>query len=543
MKIDFRKHYTKHFDALMQAAGPVVFGASGGGLVNESGQGHSVNNSVVSGSSTTSNSGGNANQNATSGIILNEHGNSSTASQQSLSEQNIVPPQPSLTIYSHPNGCITMESEPNDPIHQVHGGNKFLYPNQKENNQDNPSLQYSFSIFSGKSFVQSVEWPIVKVLRFKLSVPCIVDFLDYFDTHCQIRSRKSSAIDIILYHPELLYGNKTTTVALAVWFLSHKNQEHVHAILQKMQSFECFTTSKQLAESKTMNENSITTADLRRLVTQLRDAFKAYNAGQQQGVSLQQIPNQVPQLPHTHQQIPNQLPQLSQLSHQHQHQHQQNLPNQVQVPQQVGGPGTMPNQCVAIQANNVQNQNPGGPPPPLVPGSQQSHHAQATNWVTANQQQQQQNLVVNGAQLSGPGGPHGPVGPHNSNQCGVNLGPGPSSNPNQMQYGVGSNNPGLPQVVNHNHVNVGPGQVVANAGQQIGPNGPVVQSQVQHGPGGPDNSSAQGNVMNSKVVDKDVLMGTNSQDNSRWEQHQHRNYPDYHHTQAMAPHGIMISLS
>ncbi|CAD7944616.1 unnamed protein product [Amoebophrya sp. A25] len=153
------------------------------------------------------------------------------------------------------------------------------------------NITYFFSMANVKAFIQSIEWPIIKNLRYRLSVPSIIDFLDYFDTQCQIRSKKSYAVDVIMYHPELLYGNKMTAISLAVWFLSHKNQEHVHAILQKMQTFDSFASSKRLEEKRRLiaasrhedqspstrqiSEHAISTADLRVLVTQLRDGFRS----------------------------------------------------------------------------------------------------------------------------------------------------------------------------------------------------------------------------------------------------------------------------
>eukprot|EP00391_Amoebophrya_sp_Ameob2_P003043 CAMPEP_0179002268 /NCGR_PEP_ID=MMETSP0795-20121207/11896_1 /TAXON_ID=88552 /ORGANISM="Amoebophrya sp., Strain Ameob2" /LENGTH=774 /DNA_ID=CAMNT_0020695883 /DNA_START=30 /DNA_END=2354 /DNA_ORIENTATION=+ len=217
MKLDFRKHYSKHYDTLIQHASRYLFPELGGG-----------------------------DQAASGGLAATSTSSCAAGVGDQLSESE-------------------------------------------------PSPQYYLSLVNPKAFIQSLEWPVIKELRYRLSVPCIIDFLDYFDTQCQIRSKKSFAVDVILYHPELLYGNKMTAIGLAIWFLSHKSQEHVHAILQKMQTFDSFASSRRLEEKRRLilsgnegsqspgtaaiSEHAISTADLRTLVSQLRDQFRQVHQG------------------------------------------------------------------------------------------------------------------------------------------------------------------------------------------------------------------------------------------------------------------------
>ena len=52
--------------------------------------------------------------------------------------------------------------------------------------QQDRKIEYYFSMANVKAFIQSIEWPIIKHLSYRLSVPSIIDFLDYFDTQCQV---------------------------------------------------------------------------------------------------------------------------------------------------------------------------------------------------------------------------------------------------------------------------------------------------------------------------------------------------------------------
>ncbi|CAD7963587.1 unnamed protein product [Amoebophrya sp. A120] len=262
MKLDFRKHYSKHYDSLIQAAVPYLFPSNN----SNSGSG-----GAAGGNTNSSSGNNNANNNASSANRSNSAGNSY---EMNTSSSGVGGPD-----Y---NSASSVSAEQYGGIDNV--GNYVT-------TAPVPEIRYAFSCASAKAFIQSLEWPIIKYLRFRLSVPCLIDFLDYFDTQCQIRSKKSYAVDVILYHPELLYGNKMTSIALAIWFLSHKNQDYVHAILQKMQTFDSFAPSKRLEEKRRLmqeapgsqspataqiSEHAISTADLRALVSQLRDGFRSH---------------------------------------------------------------------------------------------------------------------------------------------------------------------------------------------------------------------------------------------------------------------------
>jgi hypothetical protein len=42
-------------------------------------------------------------------------------------------------------------------------------------------------ILDRKAYVQSLEWAVAKSLRFNMNVPCIVDYLEYFDWRFGLR--------------------------------------------------------------------------------------------------------------------------------------------------------------------------------------------------------------------------------------------------------------------------------------------------------------------------------------------------------------------